>query len=74
MKQSQALLDRSSCILVVVDVQERLLPVMWEKERVLANVTRLVKFAGIIGMPVVFTEQERLGRHRGAGGSSGPCL
>ena len=61
MKQSQELLDRSNCVLVVVDVQEKLLKAMWEKERVLENVTRLVKFAGIAGMPVVFTEQEKLG-------------
>jgi isochorismate hydrolase len=42
-------------------MQERLLPVIAEKEKVIENVVKLVKFSHIIGLPVVFTEQQKLG-------------
>jgi nicotinamidase-related amidase len=43
--------------LVVVDIQERLLPAMHERERVLQNALRLVKGAAILHLPVLVTEQ-----------------
>jgi isochorismate hydrolase len=42
-------------------MQERLLPVISEKERIIENVVKLVKFSHIIGLPVLFTEQQKLG-------------
>jgi len=56
-----ALISREDCLLVVIDLQEKLLPVVSEKEAVLDNVVRLVKFARIIDLPVVLTEQQNLG-------------
>ncbi len=47
--------------LVVVDVQERLLPVIYEKERVLENIVRLAKGAAVLQVPVFATEQYRKG-------------
>jgi isochorismate hydrolase len=65
MKDLQAsqgsLLNRADALLVVIDMQERLLPVIAEKERVVENVLKLVKFAPIIGLPVIHTEQQNLG-------------
>jgi nicotinamidase-related amidase len=61
MSPKSPLLERQDCVLVVVDVQEKLMRVMSEKDKVAENVLKLVRFAGIIGMPVVFTEQEKLG-------------
>ena len=54
-------IDRREAVLAVIDVQEKLLPVIAEKERVLDNTAKLVRFAGIIGLPVVVTEQDKLG-------------
>jgi len=48
-------------VLVIIDMQERLFPVMAEKERLLENVMKLVKFSKVMGLPVVVTEQEKLG-------------
>lgn len=59
---SNALISREESLLVLIDVQERLLPVVAERTRVLDNTLRLVKFAGIIGLPVLVTEQDRLGQ------------
>jgi nicotinamidase-related amidase len=55
------LITRKDSVLVVVDVQEKLMPVIANKERVLENVIRLLKFSQIIGLPVLLTEQEKLG-------------
>lgn len=61
MEQAMKLLPRQDCALVVIDIQEKLLPVMAEKERVLDNALKLVKFAKIVGLPTIVTEQDKLG-------------
>src|SRR6266404_2314293 len=43
--------------LVVVDIQEKLLPAIFEKERLIQNAVRLLKGAAILGVPVLATEQ-----------------
>ena len=55
------LLEGDTAFLVVIDVQERLLPVIAEKERLIDNILRLIKFSRIMGIPVLLTEQENLG-------------
>ena len=60
--QNQSLgITRAKAALVVVDIQERLLPAISEKERVVGNALRLVKGAAILGVPVLVTEQYRKG-------------
>jgi nicotinamidase-related amidase len=55
------LLRGDDALLVVIDMQERLLPVIAGKERVIENVLKLIKFASIIGLPIILTEQQNLG-------------
>jgi nicotinamidase-related amidase len=55
------LIRKEETVLVIIDMQERLFPVMAEKERLLENVMRLVKFSRVLGLPVLLTEQEKLG-------------
>jgi nicotinamidase-related amidase len=53
------ILERDQAVLVVVDVQERLVPVM-DQDRyaeVLRNITFVLKSARLLGVPVVGTEQ-----------------
>ncbi len=52
-----ALLDPKTTTLVVIDLQEKLLPAIWEKERMLGNVTKLLQLARILGLRVVPTTQ-----------------
>lgn len=61
MSKHDRLLKREDCVLVVIDAQEKLLPVIHGQEEVVANTAKLVKFAGIAGLPVVATEQMKLG-------------
>jgi nicotinamidase-related amidase len=53
--------NRAKAGVVVVDIQERLLPSIFEKDRVVQNSLKLIKSAGILGLPVVATEQYRKG-------------
>lgn len=51
------ILDRENTCLLVIDVQEKLLPVIHAKEAMVENIRRLVKAAEILGVPVLVTEQ-----------------
>lgn len=51
------LLDRSRSQLLVVDVQERLLPAMHEGERMVANCAILMQAAQRLGIPMTLSEQ-----------------
>jgi nicotinamidase-related amidase len=55
------LLTKEECVLVVIDLQERLLPVIAKNEMILQNTIRILKFARLVDIPVVVTEQEKLG-------------
>lgn len=50
-------LDRDSALLVVIDVQERLAPVIDGIEGVEKNIERLIRGAAILGVPSILTEQ-----------------
>jgi len=53
----EALISREGAALVIIDVQEKLFPSIFEKEKVLNNTLKLIQFAKIINMPIVLTEQ-----------------
>src|ERR1700690_2328958 len=50
-------LEAEQCALIVVDMQEKLLPPMWEKERLVRNVQLLIRLAGILKIPALVTTQ-----------------
>ncbi len=50
-------LDRETSALLVIDFQSRLMPAIVEGPAVVANARRLVDAAELLGVPVVFTEQ-----------------
>jgi nicotinamidase-related amidase len=54
-------LVRAKAALVVIDIQERLLPMIFESERVVRNTVRLIKGARVLGIPVLVTEQYKKG-------------
>lgn len=57
MSQASSLLDRHRTTLVVVDVQEKLLPAVFESERVVRNCVLLLRLAEVLELPVVLTTQ-----------------
>jgi nicotinamidase-related amidase len=50
-------LEAERCALIVVDMQEKLLPPIWEKERLVRNVQLLIRLAGILKIPAMVTTQ-----------------
>ncbi len=42
---------------LVIDIQERLFPVMWEKEKLLKNCQTLIQGLNELGLPVLVTQQ-----------------
>jgi nicotinamidase-related amidase len=54
-------LIRAKAALAVIDIQERLLPAIFEGDRVVQNTVRLIKGARILGVPVLVTEQYKKG-------------
>ena len=61
MQKKSLRLTRAQAGLVVVDIQERLLPAIFEKERVVQNAVRLIQGAAVLQVPIFATEQYRKG-------------
>jgi nicotinamidase-related amidase len=51
------LLDRDRSVLVIIDVQERLFPHVYEHQRVLARIDLLLYAANLLQIPLLLTEQ-----------------
>ncbi|MEW6411821.1 MAG: hydrolase [Candidatus Zixiibacteriota bacterium] len=58
------MLRKEDAVLVVIDIQGRLATLMQRQEALFANVIRMIKGAGVLGVPVIWTEQlpDKLGR------------
>jgi len=57
LSRSPELMSRDDTALLVVDMQEKLVPAIAESTKIVWNVRRLVDGAKILGLPVVATEQ-----------------
>ena len=55
------LIDSKDAVLLIVDMQDKLFKAMSEKEVLISNVLKLLKFSRIMDIPVVVTEQQQLG-------------
>lgn len=49
------------CALAVIDIQEKLLPPIWEKERMVRNSQVLIRLANLMNIPIVATTQNAKG-------------
>jgi nicotinamidase-related amidase len=50
-------LHADECTLAVIDIQEKLLPPIWENERLVRNSQLLIRLANILSIPVLVTTQ-----------------
>ena len=50
-------LEPEKCALIVVDIQEKLLPPIFQKERLVRNSQLLIRLAGILNIPTMLTTQ-----------------
>jgi len=53
----QRLISKEGTVLAVIDVQEKLFPHMADKEEALKNMERMIRFAEIMHIPILLTEQ-----------------
>ena len=60
--RNDGVIGREEAVLVVIDMQEKLVPAMAEGEQAVTNTRRLLGLAEVMGLPVIATEQEKLGR------------
>jgi nicotinamidase-related amidase len=51
------MLTTDNAALLVIDIQERLFPVMHDKEKLLRNVVKLIKGVKVLELPILLTEQ-----------------
>jgi nicotinamidase-related amidase len=56
LKHHPAILTKDDTALIIVDVQEKLLPYVTDKEEVVKNLKMLIRFAYIMGIPIILTE------------------
>jgi nicotinamidase-related amidase len=54
---ARRLLKPEECALAVIDIQEKLLPFIFEKERVVRNSQLLIRLADILGLPILVSTQ-----------------
>ncbi len=57
MKRSPLILEITKTALLVIDLQERILPVMLDAETVIQNTLKLVEGCKILNVPAYYTEQ-----------------
>jgi nicotinamidase-related amidase len=50
-------LEAEHCALIVIDIQEKLLPPIFEKERLVKNSQLLIRLAGILKIPMLMSTQ-----------------
>lgn len=50
-------LDPEQCALIVVDIQEKLLPPIWQKEQMVRNSQLLIRLARVLKIPALVTTQ-----------------
>ena len=55
--RSPLLMNRNDTALIVIDVQEKLLPLVRDHQRIVWNISRLLSGAGTLGVQVIGTEQ-----------------
>ena len=53
----EALLSKDETALIIIDVQEKLFEKVEDKDRIADSICRLIRFANILGIPIILTEQ-----------------
>ncbi|HKI77710.1 MAG TPA: hydrolase [Ignavibacteriaceae bacterium] len=57
LKKNKKILDRVKTALLIIDIQERILSVMQNPDRVVSNTIKLIKGFKVLNSPIYYTEQ-----------------
>ena len=55
------LAHKDECVLLIIDMQEKLIPVISDADKIVEKTVKLIKVAKIMNIPIVVTEQQKLG-------------
>lgn len=58
---AQKMVNPQDCLLIVIDVQKKLTPLIDTTPDIVTNILKLIRLARLIDVPVIVTEQENLG-------------
>lgn len=61
-KKHPFIVGRKDSILIIIDIQEKLYPKILEGETLILNLKKLIKTAKLLEIPIIITEQEKLGQ------------
>lgn len=50
-------LNRENSVLVVIDVQSKLIPIIYQKENLIKNLRKIIQGARVLEIPIIITEQ-----------------
>lgn len=56
-KKHPNIANKTGSVLIIIDVQEKLIPKIYKKEEVIENIKRLIKFCETLNIPIILTEQ-----------------
>ena len=56
-EMARQLLEADHCGLIVIDIQQKLLPPIFQKEQLIRNSQLLIRLAGIVNIPTIMTTQ-----------------
>ena len=54
-------INRNDCVLLIIDVQDRLIDTILGSKELVRNIKALIETARVLNIPVLVTEQEKLG-------------
>jgi nicotinamidase-related amidase len=57
MEMARRPLEADQCALIVIDIQEKLLPPIFQKEQLVKNAQLLIRLAGVLQIPTIATTQ-----------------
>jgi nicotinamidase-related amidase len=57
MEMARRPLEADQCVLIVIDIQEKLLPPIFQKEQLLKNTQLLIRLASVLQIPTIATTQ-----------------
>jgi nicotinamidase-related amidase len=60
-RDEKLMIKSGDCVLLVIDVQDRLINTILQSKELVRNVKALILTARVLGIPVLVTEQEKLG-------------
>ncbi|MDW8034153.1 MAG: hydrolase [Nitrososphaerota archaeon] len=56
-KANSRLIERNDTVLIVIDVQEKLVPLVIRNNEIISNIVKLIKFCKKLQIPIIITEQ-----------------